>query len=1241
MSNAPPETINTPPEAHEGPSAPSSTAIIRLRTVALVLGLIALTVLAVMGADPTGFGRPLYGPLPNPYQPSPKPLSIDWPLSPVEYNAFKRLPNITAQLSGFHAAKDGKLLWAVGDGATIVHSQDGGQTWQSQHENIRWQREPVQRSAPAEKAAAFSLPSPIRPASAAEQSLPRVKTGAADIGNAEKANQASALSIEQNSASSSKGGSAGDTGGGRGADTGDVSSSGSTTGDIGGDGDTGSGPGDVPEPGPGSGSSSELAPDPSPDLTDVFFIDTSRGWAVGRDGTILATNDAGQNWQPQSSGTKAWLYSVQFLNDGRGWAVGDDGTILATNDAGQNWIDSVHYTLYPAPWYYALLMLLAAALVVVVRTLSRKSTESDKEPLPQSEASYPSSTSKLKSNPETDFQEPEHDKNSISEEGVSDRPLAWGDTDYLGFKPIARGLSRLLRNENTEPPLTVAITGPWGSGKSSLMNLLCEELVGWEFRPVWFNVWHHQQEEHLLASLLRAIKNQHVPPVYTWAGIRFRGRMLAFRSHWFWLWGILALLAALYLVAPAAWTYITNREERGAINAQMLYQIGLNNNAVITERGVRAIALKLGYKNFPGCRPKDHTVSLAPIPRVLCKLSNQPYESKTIFLDRVEESIAQETTRSNYKLTGELRQTILKHLEHVPPAQTSTFDPSQLGKLGASLLSIALLLFAFVSGVSQFFGVTPLLLLKKLGRRLENERPEEAVGFRQRFRSEFAVICKAVRPHTLMLVFDDLDRCAPQYVVQVLETINYLVSSGTCYVVMGMDRHWVEACVRLHYEDVAQELSRGNQDNGEPGEPPPGERGWAVGDDGTILATHDGGSTWQAQSSGTDARLASVQLMPESNSGNGPQRRDFAFNYLEKLINIEVPIPKPEAVQSEALLSRRREAREPRPLRVKQRLRALVKALRREKPSPVRIAAPILSLGRAVSEVAWLRAGLGVLHDLRAPLQALVWALVVVFALWLAGDWHYVKQPNDQWTTSESLPIPATASGEEGNNSSDGGASVIVRELGKVKFEPGPEVTVSPGLLLTPLVLLAIILVLWRLGRPISATLSELPEIRLLESDTRSFQDALQVWHPWVVLLNSTPRAIKRYKNRVRYLAGRQRDAPAPRNLLEQFLSAAYRWLSAKPPETVPEPLLVALGAVYHCDPRWLENDEIFQAIIDGNLDAVPIEERIDLSDQELTLIRKQLTEAIRKHHTVFPDLELTFIQRDRFLVLAGGISTV
>jgi len=82
------------------------------------------------------------------------------------------------------------------------------------------------------------------------------------------------------------------------------------------------------------------------ELTDVFFIDPDRGWAVGDRGVIWHTEDGGRNWQLQSSPVPCRLESVCFVDDRNGWIVGgwshpythkSTGVVLRTADGGQHW----------------------------------------------------------------------------------------------------------------------------------------------------------------------------------------------------------------------------------------------------------------------------------------------------------------------------------------------------------------------------------------------------------------------------------------------------------------------------------------------------------------------------------------------------------------------------------------------------------------------------------------------------------------------------------------------------------------------------------------------------------------------------------------------------------------------------------------------------------------------------------------------------------------------------------------
>jgi hypothetical protein len=92
----------------------------------------------------------------------------------------------------------------------------------------------------------------------------------------------------------------------------------------------------------------------------------------------------------------------------------------------------------------------------------------------------------------------------------------------------------------------------------------------------------------------------------------------------------------------------------------------------------------------------------------------------------------------------------------------------------------------------------------------------------------------------------------------------------------------------------------------------------------------------------------------------------------------------------------------------------------------------------------------------------------------------------------------------------------------------------------------------------------------LVVRDSPEFVEALHVWQPAVVARQNTPRAVKRFLNKVRYYAMRQR-APAPEWTLWQRVrrnvARFMGWTSADEPEVeasggIPEHALVALAAI-------------------------------------------------------------------------------
>src|SRR5258706_7524673 len=80
------------------------------------------------------------------------------------------------------------------------------------------------------------------------------------------------------------------------------------------------------------------------------------------------------------------------------------------------------------------------------------------------------------------------------------------------------------------------------------MNLLKADLLDVGFRPVWFNAWHHQKEERLLASLLQAVRQQAVPGWWRPENFFFRLRLI-WISGWKYRASLMLLILALSLAA--------------------------------------------------------------------------------------------------------------------------------------------------------------------------------------------------------------------------------------------------------------------------------------------------------------------------------------------------------------------------------------------------------------------------------------------------------------------------------------------------------------------------------------------------------------------------------------------------------------------------------------------------------------------------------------------------------------------
>jgi hypothetical protein len=89
----------------------------------------------------------------------------------------------------------------------------------------------------------------------------------------------------------------------------------------------------------------------------------------------------------------------------------------------------------------------------------------------------------------------------------------------------------------------------------------------------------------------------------------------------------------------------------------------------------------------------------------------------------------------------------------------------------------------------------------------------ERIDFLQQFSEEFErVVGSLPKNHYLAIFVDDLDRCPPNRVANVLEALNRLMESRVCFVVLGMDPDTVRRCVEMRYAKLIASLARDGSD---------------------------------------------------------------------------------------------------------------------------------------------------------------------------------------------------------------------------------------------------------------------------------------------------------------------------------------------------------------------------------------------------------------------------------------------
>ena len=79
----------------------------------------------------------------------------------------------------------------------------------------------------------------------------------------------------------------------------------------------------------------------------------------------------------------------------------------------------------------------------------------------------------------------------------------------FGFEAYAKTIADIIAKKKNKTPMVIGIYGPWGSGKTSLMQTVQTQLLEAKpsethrvCKPVWFQAWKYAEEDAILAALV-------------------------------------------------------------------------------------------------------------------------------------------------------------------------------------------------------------------------------------------------------------------------------------------------------------------------------------------------------------------------------------------------------------------------------------------------------------------------------------------------------------------------------------------------------------------------------------------------------------------------------------------------------------------------------------------------------------------------------------------------------------------
>lgn len=347
------------------------------------------------------------------------------------------------------------------------------------------------------------------------------------------------------------------------------------------------------------------------------------------------------------------------------------------------------------------------------------------------------------------------------------QPLSdyWSEIDSLGFFVYAEAIVDFIMNEKTRKPLVIGIDAPWGMGKTTLMHMIEKELIkrAKVANPITIQgfdcPWGLDQE-----TLMQIFEEQ--------IGIKIMEEKIknSYPTVWFNAWKYDkedSLWAALALE-----TLDQIKDKFGYLD-RIFFWLKLTKKRLSI---VNAFISIFGKIIFPICL-------------IIISLFFTLYTIKT-------------PLNENYLYT-----------EILPLIGLVDYD-AQL------IVNIMIILGALIVAIGLVVKIIKDPFQLPLNKMLDKPNYKERIGSIQHFNKDFSSIVSVATSiynsnnKKLVILIDDLDRCAPPRPVEIIEAINTLLDSDNCIFIIGMDTRMVGLSIESRYKELNNYISDYQKDSG-------------------------------------------------------------------------------------------------------------------------------------------------------------------------------------------------------------------------------------------------------------------------------------------------------------------------------------------------------------------------------------------------------------------------------------------